>query len=246
MNKISPKVALITGAGHGIGQAIAERLSQDGITVIINYGHSQMEAEALASKLIKRGGNAVCLQADMGNPSEIRAMFVKIDRLFDRLNILINNAAVTTGAPLSEITEALINDTFAVNIKGVITASQEAAKRLGPGGRIVNISSSTTLFPMEGSSLYAGSKAMLKLFTEVWARELGPRGITVNSVVPGPTSPGSFDHVSKELQAQAAAASPFGRIGTAEEIAAAVAFLCSDEASWVSGQHLLVNGAASM
>ena len=99
---------------------------------------------------------------------------------------------------------------------------------------------------MVGSSLYAGSKTILKLFTEVWARELGPRGITVNSVVPGPTSPGSFDHASKEMQVQAAAASPFGRIGTAEEIAAAVAFLCSDDANWVSGQHLLVNGAATI
>jgi len=246
MNKLHTKVALVTGGGHGIGQAIAERLSQDGIIVIINYAHSQIEAEALARKLVKQGGKAISLKADMGNPDDVRAMFVEVDRLFDQLDILINNAAITKGAPLANITEALMDEVFAVNIKGAITASQEAAKRLGQGGRIVNISSSTTLFPMVGSSLYAGSKTILKLFTEVWARELGPRGITVNSVVPGPTSPGSFDHASKEMQVQAAAASPFGRIGTAEEIAAAVAFLCSDDANWVSGQHLLVNGAATI
>lgn len=110
----------------------------------------------------------------------------------------------------------------------------------------MNISSSTTLFPITGGSLYAASKAALKTFTEVWAKELGARGITVNSVLPGPTSPGSFDDAPRELRYRAAAASPFGRIGTAAEVAAVVAFLCSKDARWISGQHLLVNGAASV
>jgi 3-oxoacyl-[acyl-carrier protein] reductase len=99
---------------------------------------------------------------------------------------------------------------------------------------------------MAGASLYAGGKAALKTFTEVWAKELGPRGITVNTVLPGPTSPGGFDDAPPELRDRAAAASPFGRIGTAAEVAAVVAFLCSEDARWISGQHLLVNGAASI
>jgi 3-oxoacyl-[acyl-carrier protein] reductase len=135
---------------------------------------------------------------------------------------------------------------LSVNVKGPLFAAQEAVRRLGPGGRIINISSTTTLFPMAGSSLYAGSKAALKTLTEVWAKELAPRDITVNTVVPGPTSPGSIDSAPQELQDRAAAASPFGRIGTTAEIAAVVAFICSPDASWVSGQHLIVNGAASI
>jgi 3-oxoacyl-[acyl-carrier protein] reductase len=246
MNKGSTKVALVTGASRGIGQAIAERLSQDSITVIINYAHSHVQAQALAETLASRGARAIALKADMGNPDDIRAMFAEVDQRVGRLDLLVNNAAVTQGAPLATISESLIEGIVAVNIKGAIVAAQEAARRLGPGGRIVNISSSTTLFPMTGGSLYTGSKAMLQLLTEVWAKELGPRGITVNSVVPGPTSPGSCDHAPTEMQALAVAASPFGRIGTASEIAAAVAFLCSDDAGWVSGQHLLVNGAASI
>ena len=109
MNKVHTKVALVTGAGHGIGQAIAERLSQDGIIVIINYAHSQIEAEALARKLVKQGGKAISLKADMGNPDDVRAMFVEVDRLFDQLDILMNNAAITKGAPLAAITEALMD-----------------------------------------------------------------------------------------------------------------------------------------
>jgi hypothetical protein len=132
---------------------------------------------------------------------------------------------------------------FAVNVEGLVLASQEAAKRLRSGGRIVSISSSTVQAPTLGMSLYAGSKAAGDMFTRVWGKELASRGITVNSVAPGPTSPGSFDRASSELRQRALEESPSGRIGTAAEIASVVAFLCGDQASWISGQCVIVNGA---
>jgi 3-oxoacyl-[acyl-carrier protein] reductase len=240
------KVAVVTGAGRGIGRAVAERLSADGATIVVNYARSQGAAQALVDAIHHRGGRAAAIQADVGRVDQVRFLFTEVDRLFGRLDILVNNAAVTKGALLEEVGESLFDQMFAVNVKGALFAGQEAARRLGPGGRIVNISSSTTVFAMPGASLYAGGKAALRTFTEVWAKELGPRGITVNTVLPGPTSPGSFDDAPAQLRDQAAAASPFGRIGTAAEVAAVVAFLCSEDARWISGQHLLVNGAASL
>jgi 3-oxoacyl-[acyl-carrier protein] reductase len=134
---------------------------------------------------------------------------------------------------------------FAVNVKGMVFCAQHVLPRMPAGGRIVNISSSTTLYPIPGLSVYTATKAAVRGLTEVWAKELGGRGICVNSVVPGPTSPGMADLAPPEVMEAVKKASPFGRIGAADEIAAVVAFLCSDDARWVSGQHVLVNGAAS-
>jgi 3-oxoacyl-[acyl-carrier protein] reductase len=242
--KLEGKVAIVTGSSRGIGQAIAQRLAQDGATVVINYRHSAEEAKNLVSTIEKNGGKALALQADISQVTDIRRLFQQTCDRFGGLDILVNNAGIGSIAPIAEVTEADLDTVFNVNVRGVLFALQEAARRINDGGRIVNVSSSTTIYPAAGLAVYIASKAAVKSFTDVLALELGERGITVNSVVPGPTTPGMFDKRPIEEQKAVAASSPLGRIGHAEDIADIVAFLVSEESRWITGQHILANGGA--
>src|SRR5262249_13447460 len=152
-------------------------------------------------------------------------------------DIVVNSAGVSGGGSLADLDESQLDWMVGINLKGPLFVASEAAKRLGEGGRIINIGSSLGEFPMAGAGVYSATKAALKLLTESWAKELGRKGITVNTVIPGATSPGMMDHAPEGYRSFFANASPFGRIGKAGEIAAVVAFLASPEASWVSGAH---------
>jgi 3-oxoacyl-[acyl-carrier protein] reductase len=245
MGKLGEKVALVTGAGRGIGPAIAQRLAEEGAAVAVNYADSREGAERVAKSIHDLGGRAAVIQADIRRRPEIIRMFQEIDRAFGRIDIVVNCAGMGAPTPLlGSIEEEIVETILGVNLRGPLYIAAEAAKRLPAGGRIVNFSSSVVEYPFASSSVYGGVKAAVKAFTEAWAKELGPRGITVNTVIPGATSPGMIDN-APEYRSFYEKASPFGRIGRAEEIAAVVAFLCSPEASWVSGTHILVNGAAN-
>jgi 3-oxoacyl-[acyl-carrier protein] reductase len=156
----------------------------------------------------------------------------------------VNNAGTGIVAAIADVTEEEYDKVFNLNVRGVLFALQEAARRMNDGGRIVNISSTTTIHPEAGMSVYAASKAAIKLFTAVMASEVGDRGITVNTVMPGPTIPGMFGNMPPEVQQQAAASSPFNRVGTPQDIADVVAFLVSEEARWLTGQDFCANGGA--
>ena len=244
MVSLSGKVAIITGASHGIGRAITERLAKDGATVVINYGRSAEEAQNLVSTIEANGGKALAVQGDISKRADIRNLFQQTIDKFGKLDILVNNAGIANAAPIAEVTEEQFEQVFAVNVRGVLFTLQEAARHINNGGRIVNVSSSTTFYPAPGLAVYVASKAAVNSFTEVLALELGERGITVNSVVPGPTTPGMFAKRPIEQQQAAAASSPFGRIGRAEDIADVVAFLVSEESRWITGQHIVANGGA--
>ncbi len=246
MKPLTNKVAIVTGASRGIGQAIAQRLAQDGATVVINYRSGADEAKDVVEGITSKGGEAIAIQADVSQVPDIRHLFQTVIDRFGHLDILVNNAGIGRRALVAEVSEEDYDAVFTVNVRGVLFALQEAARRMPEGGRIVNISSSTTLFPSPGLAVYAASKAAEKMFTEVLAKELGGRGITVNSVVPGPTSPGMFDSAPPEDQKAAAMSSPFGRLGRPEDIADVVAFLVSEESRWITGQHILANGGATI
>ena len=246
MTKLAGKVALVTGASRGIGRGIAERLARDGAAVAVNYCGSADAARSVVAAITAAGGRAEAIQADLSLVSEVRRLFAACDVAFRRLDILVNNAGIGAITPLDELDEETFDRVFALNAKSALFACQEAARRMGEGGRIINISSSSTVFPMAGTAVYAASKAVPKVFTEVLAKELGGRGITVNSVVPGPVIPGMFAGAPEQFQQMAATATPFGRLGTPADIADIVAFLASDDARWISGQHILANGAGSM
>jgi len=246
MAPLNGKVAIVTGASRGIGRGIAERLGRDGATVVVNYAGSQQEAEEVATEITAQGGKAIALQANMSNLEDIRRLFQETVEQFGQLDILVNNAGTGIVAAIADVTEEEYDKVFNLNVRGVLFALQEAARRMNDGGRVINISSTTSIHPDAGMAVYAASKAAIKLFTQVLAKEVGDRGITVNTVMPGPTVPGMFDKMPPEVQQQAAASSPFNRLGTPQDIADIVAFLVSEEARWLTGQDFSANGGANV
>ncbi|MCB2059739.1 MAG: SDR family oxidoreductase [Novosphingobium sp.] len=241
---LAGKVALVTGAGRGIGREIALRLARDGASVIAHYAHSKAGAEQTVADIEAMGGTAVAYQADIAKRPDVIALFEQIDRNPGRIDIVVNNSGVSSGGLLADLTDDDVETIVGINMLGPLYIASEAAKRLPEGGRIINFSSSVAKFPLAGAGLYSAAKKAVESFTESWARELGARGITVNTVIPGATSPGMIDG-SPEYYDFFAGASPFKRIGKAEEIAAVVAFLASPEASWVTAGSILANGAAN-
>lgn len=244
MASLAGKIAIVTGASRGIGRGIAERLGQDGATVVVNYSGSQQEAEEVVAAIASSGSKAIALQANMSNVTDIRRLFQETINHFGQLDILVNNAGVAVGAAIAEVTEEDYERVSDINVRGVLFALQEAARRMNNGGRVVNISSTTTIFPEPGMAVYAARKAAVKLLTQVLAKEVGDRGITVNTVTPGPTVPGMFANLPPNIQQQAAASSPFNRLGTPQDIADITAFLVSEEARWLTGQDICANGGA--
>jgi len=242
-NSLKGKVALVTGASRGIGRAITERLSRDGVAVAVNYASHAGEARKVVAHIESSGGKALALQADVGRVPEIVRLFDQTIAHFGKLDILVNNAGIMPVNPVNAVTEAEFDRIVAVNVKGTFFACQQAATRLSEGGRIINLSSSTTARVMPNYGAYVATKGAVEQLTRSLARELGPRRITVNVISPGPTETELFKNgkTPEEIQ-HFAQASAFGRLGQPSEIAEVVAFLASDAANWVTGQNIRVNG----
>ena len=236
------KVAVVTGASRAIGRAIAERLASDGAAVVVNYARGKADAVDVVRGITANGGRALAVQADLGSVADVRRLFHEAMEALGRLDILVNNAAVYRQAGLSEVTEDDYDSVFNLNVRGVLFALSEAARRMEKGGRIINISSDLSVQPDLERSIYGASKAAVDHMTRVAAKELGHRGITVNSVLPGPTVPGMFALAPEAIQQAAAKRSPAGRLGTPRDVADVVAFLASEESRWVTGQVILATG----
>jgi 3-oxoacyl-[acyl-carrier protein] reductase len=245
MKKLQGKVALVTGAGRGMGREIALRLAAEGASLVVHYASSSAGAEDVVQTIRNNGGEAVAYQADIRKRDDVRRLFAQIDENPGRIDIVVNSSGISAGGPLAALDDQQLEDLLGINLRGPLYIASEAATRLGEGGRIINIGSTMSEFPFPGSGIYSATKAALKAFTESWAKELGKQGVTVNTVIPGATSPGMADSTPEAYRSFFEKASPFGRIGRAEEIAAVVAFLASPEASWVSGTHILANGGAN-
>jgi 3-oxoacyl-[acyl-carrier protein] reductase len=237
------KVAIVTGAASGIGRAIALRLGREGAFVAVNFLEEVRPAEAVASEIERLGGRALVVKADVADSSQVRAMFATTVDKFGRLDIVVNNAAWAFTKPIADVREDEFDRIFAVNVKGVFIGCQEAARRIADGGRIINLSSATTGLTLPGYGVYDATKGAVEQLARFLAHELGSRGVTVNTVSPGATETEQFRAgKSDELIHRLADMSAIKRLGRVEDIADVVAFLASEEARWVTGQNIRVNG----
>ncbi|OQM74058.1 SDR family oxidoreductase [Manganibacter manganicus] len=237
------KVAIVTGASRGIGAAIAQRLAKDGFTVVVNYASNAGEAEQLAGKIEAAGGKALTAQADVSDAAAVARLFDKTEAAFGGIDVLVNNAGIMRLATIADGDDALIDSQIATNLKGSIYTLREAARRLRDGGRIVNFSTSVVGLKLETYGVYVATKAAVEGLTGILAKELRGRNITVNAVAPGPTATALFlDGKSPELIEHTSKMNPLERLGTPEDIAAAVAFLAGPDGAWINGQVLRANG----
>lgn len=246
MTSLKDKVAIITGASRGIGRAIALKLARNGASIAVNYAANTEKAQEVVAEIEKQGGRALAIQGDIGKIADIEQVFEKTIQHFGQVNILVNNAGTMFLKPITEVTEADFDKIFATNVKGTYFACQQAAKRMADGGRIINFSSTTTIMLLPTYSAYVATKGAVEQITRIVAKELGSKGITVNVISPGPTDTEFFKQGKTEEQinrlAQAAA---LGRLGEVEDIASVVAFIASDEAQWITGQNIRVNGGVA-
>jgi 3-oxoacyl-[acyl-carrier protein] reductase len=240
------KTAIITGASRGIGKAIALRLSQDGFSIVVNYTQQKDQAEKVVQQIMHNGGQAIALQADVSLYPPVERLFKTTLETFGSIDVLVNNAGVSSIKPLAESDDALFDRLFNVNVKGTVHTFRQAALHLRDQGRIINLSSTAVLTATPGLGLYISAKAAVEALTKNFAKELRGRHITVNTIAPGLVRSEMFFEGKTEEQINTMAKlSPLERLGEVEEIANVVAFLASAEASWINGQVIRVNGGTA-
>ena len=239
------QVAIVTGAARGIGAAIATRLAKDGYAVVVNYAGSVDEANTVGQAITEAGGRSVAVQGDVADPAAVKRLFDEAISNFGRVDVLVNNAGIMPpGLPkLADTDDKTFDQLFAVNVKGSFNTMREAAARLEAGGRIVNFSTSEIGLALPGYAVYAATKSSIETMTNILAKELRGRNITVNAVAPGPTATALFlKGKTPEQIANFSKAAPLERLGQPEDIANTVAVLVSGSASWINGQTLRANG----
>ncbi len=242
MKRLDQKVALVTGGGRGIGAAITKRLATEGASVVLTYSQSAEKAEAIAAEIVRNGGRALAVKADSADPDAVTAAVNRAVTEFGRLDILVNNAGIYIGKPFAEHTLEDYRKIMAVNVDSVYVASLEAVKHLPKGGRIITIGSNmadNAVGPQ--TTLYTMSKSALSGFTRGLARDLGPQGITVNLVQPGPIDT-DMNPANTEFADYLRSRMPLGEYGTGEDIAGMVAHLAGDEGKYITGSALTIDG----
>jgi len=240
--QLAGRAALVTGGSRSIGAAIAKRLAADGAAVALTYSTSPKKAEEVVRAIATAGGKALAVPADSGDADAVKAAVARTVDTFGRLDILVNNAGILIVKPLNDLTLDDFDRIVAVNVKGVFVATQEAARHMGEGGRIIMIGSvNSDLVPFVGGSVYALTKAAIAGFTRGLARDLGPRGITVNNIQPGPvdTDMNPADAAFADTLKRTIA---LGRYGHTDEIAGMVSYLASPEAGYITGASLKIDG----
>lgn len=244
--KLTGKVALVTGASKGIGASIALHLANEGASVAVNYASNKAAADQVVSQITSAGGNAVAIQADVSDPIQAQSLVQQTTQTFGRLDILVNNAGIYEFLPLEFITPEHFHKHFNLNVLGLLLTTQAAAAAFSsPGGSIINISSVAATTSASDAAVYCASKAAVDAITRALAKELGPRNIRVNSVNPAIIETPGLDGnptLNEEFRQTFVKLVPLGRLGQPKDVAHAVVYLASDESSWVTGITLPVTG----
>jgi len=244
--KLSGKVAVVTGASKGIGAAIAKALGAEGASVVVNYSSSKAEGEKVAKEITVEGGKAISVQASLSKREDIKRLFAETTKAFGRLDILVNNAGIYEFSPLDSVTEEQFHKHFDLNVLGLLLASQAAAKLFdSAGGSIINISSIASVKGFPDGAVYSGTKGAVDAITRALASELGPRRIRVNAINPGMVETEGTESAGitkSDFRKHTEATTPLGRIGQPGDIASAAVFLASGDASWITGETILISG----
>ncbi|CAD0219097.1 SDR family oxidoreductase [Chryseobacterium sp. D764] len=244
MSTLNNKVILVTGASRGIGAEIAQQLASAGAKVIVNYAGGKEAAEDVVALIESNGGEAIAIQADVSSPEAVKQLFDQAVGHYGKLDVLVNNAGVMITKLIKDTTDEDFTRQFDINVKGTFNTLREAAARLTDNGSIINFSSSTTRLMMPSYGTYVATKAAVEQLTRVFAKEVGNRGINVNAILPGPTNTELFTTgKSQEVIDRLASLNAFNRLGEPGDIAKIVVFLAGDDAKWISGQTIGVNGA---
>jgi 3-oxoacyl-[acyl-carrier protein] reductase len=246
MKKLVNKVAIVTGASKGIGAGIAKSLAAEGAAVVVNYASSSQDADKVVAEIKSSGGNAVAIKGDVSKTTDIENLFKETEKTFGKADIVVNNAGVYQMGAIETVTEDEFHRQFNINVLGLLLTSQAAVKHFeSKGGSIINIGSAVTRIAPPGSAIYTATKGSVDAITEVLSKELGPKGIRVNSINPGMvetegTHTAGF--IGSEFQNQMVATTPLGRIGQPDDIAQVAVFLASDDSKWLTGEKLLASG----
>ena len=235
------RAAIVTGSSRGIGAATAKRLARDGFAVTINYLTNADLAAQVVRDIEAAGGRAISRQADVADPGAVRALFEANEQAFGGVDVVISNAAIMNTAPFAQFEDAAFDRMIATNVKGSFNVLREAARRTRDGGRIVTLASTSIKAKRATHGGYAATKAVQEIYAGVLSKELAGRRISVNALAPGPTNTSLLD-VPPPMRAQAAQMTPYGRIGEPEDVANAIAALCSTDGEWINGQVVFANG----
>lgn len=243
VSKLENKVTIVTGASKGIGAEIARAMAKQGAKVVVNYASDKKSGEAVVEDIIKNGGTAIAIQADVTKANDVKRLFEEAERRFGKLDTLINNAGVYKFESVEVITEREFHRQFDSNVLGTILSIQEALKYFNEnGGSIINISSVASVKATPMSLIYSASKSAVDSITRTLSKELGGKKIRVNSILPGPTQTDGNQIIGTEMEKFIVNDTPFGRIGQPKDISNLAVFLASDDASWITGQKIIVSG----
>ena len=242
MQRFMGKVAIVFGGSRGIGRAVAERLGRDGASVLVNYVSNGDAADGVVAAITAAGGQAMAAQGDVAQNADVLRIFDAARARWAKVDVVINAAGVPMSKPTAELLDEDYERIFGVNARGAMNVLRAAATRVADNGRVIHVSSGATRMPRASNGIYMASKAAGEQFTLALAREMAPRGVTVNIVSPGATKNDAMENMPEAAVAHLVNMTPLGRLGQPDDVGDAVALLASEDARWITGQNIQVNG----